>query len=278
MTALAAGVQRPAISDPSFCSGPIADNVVVFQGGLVMEDTSGNIRPAANGGAGAGFCCGVALPQSFDLDRYDNTITGHAAGNLTVRYKEGAFGFQNDGTNPILSSTPPGTPVYAVDDQTVSLASGGGLRPFAGRLRGLDTTSIGGSVIVEVSKVIGATLTGTDQAVASALDVVSLGASTTLLTMASPPSGLYRVTIVISAHTNSDTVTATVTFTDAIEAFATTLTPISAVVLTHDSNTGTTSASVIIRANSASSIVATMTVSGQTTTKASAFIERLATA
>lgn len=110
---------------------------------------------------------------------------------------------------------------------------------------------------------------------AVAQDVASLGASTTLATLASPATGLYRVTIVISAHTNTDTVTATVTYTDAVEAFATTLTPISAVVLTHDSNTGTVSASVMIRASAGSSIVATLTVSGQTTTKASAVIERI---
>lgn len=276
--ALAAGVQRPALTDPDLCSAPIADNVIVFQGALIMEDTSGNVRPAANGGIGAGFCCGVAMPQSYDTDRYDNTVVGHAAGNLTVRYKQGAFGFLNDGTNPILAATPPGTPVYALDDQTVSLSSGGGVRPFAGRLRGLDTSSIGGNVIVEVSKVIGATLMGSHQQIASALDVASLGASTTLLTQTTPVSGLYRVTIIVSAHTNSDTVTATVTYTDADEAFATTLTPISAVVLTHDSNTGTTSASVVVRASAATSLVATLSVTGQTTTKASAIFERLVTA
>lgn len=276
MTALAAGTQRPEISDPTFNVGPQKGSTICFQGSLLMTDGSGYLRPAAPSIAGATYCVGVFDSPHADKDRSDST--GLADGVNVIEYKEGPFGFQNDGTNPILATTPPGTVLYAVDDQTVSLSSNGGVRPYAGRLRRLDTSTRGGPVVMEVSKVIGATLAAADQQVVSAIDVASLGASTTLLTLASPPSGLYRVTIVISAHTNSDTVTATVTYTDADEAFATTLTPISAVALTHDANAGTTSAQVIIRASSATSIVATMTVSGQTTTKASAMIERLATA
>lgn len=152
--ALSAGVQRPAISDPTWCSAPISDNVVVYQGALIMMDTAGRVRPAAASVSGT-YCVGVAQPRDLDLDRYDNTIVGHTAGAITVRYKEGAFGFLNDGTNPILATTQPGTVVYAVDDQTVSLSSSSGTRPVAGRLRGYDTSSIGGPVIVECSKFIG---------------------------------------------------------------------------------------------------------------------------
>jgi hypothetical protein len=108
-----------------------------------------------------------------------------------------------------------------------------------------------------------------------AQDVVSGGSSTTIATYASPATGLYRVTIVASAHTNSDTVAATCTFTDAVEGFATTLAVIPSTSLTHDSNTGTISGSVLIRASGASSIVALLSTTSQTTTKASAVIERL---
>lgn len=118
---------------------------------------------------------------------------------------------------------------------------------------------------------------GTGQAVilAAAQDVASLGGATTIVTASSPTSGLYRVSIAISAHTNTDTVSAQITYTDAVESFATTLTPISSVALTHDSNTGTTSSTTIIRASAATSIVASLSASTQTTTKASAIVERL---
>jgi hypothetical protein len=156
--ALSAGVQRPAISDPSYDFGPQKDSTVVFQGALVMMDLSNRIAPAASGTAGA-FCCGVAMPRDQDLDRYDNTVTGHADGFITVQYRQGVFGFLNDGTNPIVATTQDGTILYAVDDQTVSLSSSNGARPVAGRLRGLDATVIGGPVLVEVSKQIGKQVT-----------------------------------------------------------------------------------------------------------------------
>lgn len=155
MTALAQGAQRPQVSDPAFDSGPQKGSTVVFQGALVMVDASGYLHPAGPGSAGA-YCCGIALPRDRVLDRYD--ATGLADGALTVEFQQGAFGFQNDGANPILATTQPGTKLYAVDDQTVSLSSNSGARPIAGRLRALDPSSVGGPVIVEVSKVIGAQL------------------------------------------------------------------------------------------------------------------------
>jgi hypothetical protein len=142
------------LSDPSYDFAPQKDSTIVYQGSLVMLDTSGYARPAASGVAGA-VCVGVAEPRDLTLDRYDNTVVGHADGFLIVKYRQGIFGFANDGTNPILATTQPGTVVYAVDDNTVSLSSNAGARPAVGRLRGLDSTSIGGPVLVEVSKAIG---------------------------------------------------------------------------------------------------------------------------
>ncbi len=155
MTALATGVQRPETTDPMLNTGPQKGSTVVYQGALVMVDASGFIRPAAPSVAGS-FCVGVAIARDFDIDRYD--ATGLADGTLYVRYVEGPVGLQNDGGSPILSTTPPGTPVYAVDDQTVSLSSNNGARPYAGRLKRLDSTVIGGPVIVDVSHIIGAHL------------------------------------------------------------------------------------------------------------------------
>lgn len=155
MTALAAGAQRQNLSDPKFNFAPQKGSTIVYQGALVMIDTSGYLRPAAASVAGA-YCVGFAVPRHFDLDRYD--ATGMADGALTVQFEEGDAGFQNDGGSPILATTQPGTVLYAVDDQTVSLSSSSGTRPVAGRLVRLDTSVIGGPVVVQVSKEIGATV------------------------------------------------------------------------------------------------------------------------
>jgi hypothetical protein len=135
--------------------GPQKGSTIIFQGALVMVDTSGFLRPAAASVAGA-FCVGVALPRDRDLDRYD--ATGLADGAITVMFEQGPFGFQNDGGSPILSTTQPGTILFAVDDQTVSLSSSNGTRPVAGRLRELDSTSVGGPVVVDVSKHVGSAI------------------------------------------------------------------------------------------------------------------------
>jgi hypothetical protein len=155
--ALSAGVQRPECTG-RIRSAPQLDNTTVFQGGAVMLDTSGRAATPASFAAGA-YCAGVAVPRDNDLDRYDNTVTGHADGFVTVRFQEGVFGFLNDGTNPILSTTQPGTIIFAKDDQTASLSSNGGARPVLGRLVKLDSGVLGGPVVVEMSEHIGRSAT-----------------------------------------------------------------------------------------------------------------------
>lgn len=105
-------------------------------------------------------------------------------------------------------------------------------------------------------------------------DVASSGAgaqNTTIATFTPAVSGLYRVTIVMS-QVSADTVSAQVTFTDAVNTTAETLTPISSVA---GGTNSTTSASVLIRANTSTPIVAKISLSSFNTTKASATIERL---
>lgn len=250
-------------------NGPIAANVALYVGtvaGVLLSDTSNNpaFKPFVAGG--------TMRPMGFVTLGADNTVGAATLGALPIRVSSGTGMLidKNAGGGNALTIANLFRPVYLADNQTCSaLASDGDI---GGVLAGFDAFT-GNPIVCVDPWVVQENIFGTAQKIAQ--DVVSLGASTVLATLVAPQSGLYRVSIVISAHTNSDTVTATVTFTDAIEGFATTLTPISAVVLTHDSNTGTTSAQVLIRASAATNIVATMTVSGQTTTKASAIIERL---
>jgi hypothetical protein len=250
-------------------NGPIAANVNLFTGtvaGVLLSDTSANpaFRPFVAGG--------TMRPMGFVTLGADNTQGAATLGALPTRIVSGTGMLvdKNAGGGNALTMANLFRPVYLADNQTCSaLASDGDI---GGILTGFDAFT-GQPIVLVDPWVVQENIFATAQKIS--MDIASTGASTPIATLVAPQSGLYRVTIVVSAHTNNDTVTATVAFTDAVEGFATTLTPISAVLLTHDSNTGTTSASVVIRASSATNIVATLSVTTQTTTKASAIIERL---
>lgn len=148
MTALASGTQVRQLPNPAQGSAPMKGSTTIFQGSSVMLDGSGYARPAAAGVAGA-FCPGIALPRELDLDRYNNSAG--ADGDMTVEWEEGVFARANDGTAPILSTTQPGTIVFAKDDQTMSLSSLGGTRPVGGRFHKM----IGGVPYIAMSMAIG---------------------------------------------------------------------------------------------------------------------------
>jgi hypothetical protein len=145
--ALSAGIPVKQLSEPEVDFAPQLDSTVIYQGGIVMLDSVGRAKPGAvaTGCVGVGVCA----PGPNDLDRFDNTVTGHADGFLSVRFLMGTFGFKNDGSNPFLSTTQPGVIAYIVDDQTVSVSSNGSTRSPAGRFNRLDST---GYVYVDMSK------------------------------------------------------------------------------------------------------------------------------
>jgi len=102
-------------------------------------------------------------------------------------------------------------------------------------------------------------------------DVAWSGSATTIASFTPAISGLYRISIVVST-TTGDTVTVQITYTDAVNNTAQTLSPISAAVLGANS---TTSSSTLIRANTINTIVVKISSATQTSTKASAIIERM---
>lgn len=214
MAALAKGVQRPECPGV-IRSAPQLDNTVVFQGGMVMIDTSGRAAPAAAGSAGA-FVGGIALPN-VDLDRYDNTVVGHADGFLTVKYQEGHYPLINDGTNPILSTTQPGTILFAVDDQTVSLSSNGGARPIAGRLVKLDTTLTGGTVVVDIGLSQNKQLTESPGAINMLTSVGHNGAGACTLTGAKVGDKVLNVSNVTDHVTAASSFETFITVADQIQ-------------------------------------------------------------
>ncbi len=110
----------------------IADNVCIYAGALVGVDSSGYARPMRQGTT-SDVCLGVA-PK-----RYDNTGSGHAAGALVPELEGGTFLFDNDADGPVLSTTAPGTTLYATCDHSVSLTSTS--RSKAGTLVCLDAVT-----------------------------------------------------------------------------------------------------------------------------------------
>ncbi len=111
----------------------IADNVLIYAGAIAVVDSSGYARPGRNG-TSTDVAIGIAPI------RYDNTVSGHAAGALKPEIQVGVFGFLNDANAPILSTTAPGTAVYIYDDQTVTLTSGGNSK--AGKLVSLASSGL----------------------------------------------------------------------------------------------------------------------------------------
>lgn len=205
------------------------------------------------------------------------TMSGAAASSLQITAANLTVSTVTSGTMAVDSAA--ALQLGATNATSIAIGNGAISTTVTGTLA-LGTTWSAASSNGVVSKYNNESTVGVGQPyiVAAGQDVASSGAgaqTTAVATKASPTSGLYRVDMVISAHTNTDTVSMQVTYTDAVESFATTLTPISSVALTHDANSGTTSASVFIRASAATSIVCQISLSSQATTKASAVITRL---
>lgn len=107
MTALAA--QRDTKrNEKGPLPAPIADNVKIYKGAIVML-AAGLATPGAT--ATAKFGVGRARYT------YDNTVSGHAASAFTVEIDEGEFWWANGDS---IARGDIGKPCFIVDDQTVS--------------------------------------------------------------------------------------------------------------------------------------------------------------
>lgn len=134
----AASANRPAPRmgehvDPIILSIPVKDNVHIYGGTMVALDSSGYALPAA--ASTAVFIVGIADAEA------DNTVTGHTAGGIKVRVRQGTFKMVNDSAGTPLTSTSVGGACYAMDDQTVSGSTGGSTRAIAGTVVQVDSTT-----------------------------------------------------------------------------------------------------------------------------------------
>lgn len=114
---------------------PIADNVHIFQGALVQLDAAGRATPA---GTATQADTHTFRTVGRSTREYDNTVSGHAAGALTVEVEYGAFFWDNSGSDPVAQADW-GNTVYAADDHTIAKTSNSNVLASAGKLLGLIT-------------------------------------------------------------------------------------------------------------------------------------------
>lgn len=129
---------------------PIADNVHIFQGGLVQANASGYATPAGTATT-ADTHLFTTLGRAYR--EYDNTVTGHALAALTVEVEQGAFTWDNDSNNPVVQADV-GKDCYALDDHTVSHDGNSSTSAVAGKVLALVTLpELGAQVIVQTVSV-----------------------------------------------------------------------------------------------------------------------------
>lgn len=102
-------------------TSPVAANVQIFAGALLMRDASGNVTP----GAVATGALGVGRAEAAVNN------TGGSAGDVTVTWRRGVFLARNHGADALAAGDEDAL-CYFVDDETVAASDGGGARSKAG--------------------------------------------------------------------------------------------------------------------------------------------------
>jgi hypothetical protein len=110
---------------------PIAANVKIYQGSLVMLD-AGYAKPGA--AATGKFSVGMAT-QTVDN-------TGGAAGALLVPIEPGIHRWGNSTSADLIEQDDVGKLCYIVDDQTVGLTDGSAARSIAGTIYAVDASGV----------------------------------------------------------------------------------------------------------------------------------------
>jgi len=128
MSALTAERNTPERDGKSF-GYPVAANVKIFQGSIVVTTHAGVAKPAVE----ALNLAGVGRAK----ETVDNT--GGLAGAKKVEVERGCFRFANAGD---VTLGHVGDDAYAVDDQTVSADSNSNTRSKVGRIEDVDSLGV----------------------------------------------------------------------------------------------------------------------------------------
>lgn len=122
MTALAKDINVQIRGEGMLRDYLVADNVLIYKGAIVVVDTAGYARPARN--TATDKVVGIAEA------RFDNTITGHAAGGRDVTGQRGVKVRSGIHANLLATATAAQASVldtfYALDDQTIGAAINNG--------------------------------------------------------------------------------------------------------------------------------------------------------
>lgn len=131
MAALSIERQTPRRDGVNYAR-PVAASVKIYEGAIVMLDSSGNAKPGAT--ATGQVADGVAQGTA------DNS-TG-LAGAKTVTVEKGVFRFANSAAADLISAAEIGDNCYIVDDQTVAKTDGTGTRSVAGKIEDVETAGV----------------------------------------------------------------------------------------------------------------------------------------
>ena len=111
---------------------PMAANVNIFAGSIVMRNAAGYL---ATGATATG---GIAV------GRAEATVNNSAgvAGARVVEYRRGVFAFANSAAADQIAQADVGKLCYLVDDQTVAKTDGTGTRSRAGIVDGIEGNQV----------------------------------------------------------------------------------------------------------------------------------------
>lgn len=112
---------------PDFFPYPVATNILIYSGALVMKNAGGY----ATKGAVATNQVALGIADS----RVDNT--GGANGAKEVKVRRGVFPMFNSAAGDAITIADVGSLCYIVDDQTVAKTDGVGTRSAAGKIVGV---------------------------------------------------------------------------------------------------------------------------------------------
>ena len=128
---------------------PITPGIPIFRGAMVAIDVLGNaLRPQD---LGAAFVVGVANTSSAEFFHQaginpgalpTGIVQAPVAATTRVRHSTQFAMFNSAPGADLVSPANWGATLYAVDDQTVALTNGGGLRLAAGICRGVDADGV----------------------------------------------------------------------------------------------------------------------------------------
>lgn len=133
MTALAANRDtkkyNPDVA-PEFIVVPVAASTKIYNQALVGTNVSGNA------------VSGTSLASARVLGRAEEYVdnSAGAAGDKTVRVRQGVYYFANSSSTDAITSAHVGRECYVVDDQTVALTPGNGAYARAGIIVAVDSS------------------------------------------------------------------------------------------------------------------------------------------